>query len=95
MDVQTILTMIVVPTAGALSAAVIALWRQSNILHQRTSARLEREVDDCETDRREHQAWAITISERVGNLEGTVSAQHRSQEQIVQFCDNILRRLDD
>jgi len=93
-DVHTILTLIVVPAAGALSAAVIALWKQSNTLHQRTSARLEKEVDDCESDRKAHQEWALTISERVGNLEGTVNTQAKSQEQLVEFCDLILQRME-
>lgn len=93
-DAHTIMTLIVVPAAGALSAAVIALWRQSNALHIRTSSRLEQEVDECEASRGKQHDWAIAISERVGNLEGTVNSQARSQEQIIQFCDDIVERLD-
>ena len=94
MDIHTILTLIIVPAAGALCSAVIALWRQSNTLHLRTSARLEEEVDECEEDRKSQHDWAVTISERVGKLEGTVQTQAKSQEHIIQFCDEVIERLD-
>lgn len=93
MTIETILTLVVVPAAGALVAAVTTMWRQSNKTQERVIHRLESEVDECETRAVEQHEWALEISERVGNLEGTVQAQAQSQEQLMDLCDRIVEKI--
>ena len=71
-DVVGIATAIVV----ALSGGMIVLWRNNQASLQDRIAHTERKLGSCETQHREAMQSIVTLSQRVGNLEGFAQRKH-------------------
>lgn len=57
---------IMVPAIGALASVVVYLWRHDVKRHERTETKL----DECEEHHEKTRGELLTLTEKVGRLEG-------------------------
>ena len=60
----------------ALAAGMVALWKSNQASLQDRIAHTERKLGSCEEQHREAMQSIVTLSQRVGNLEGFAQRKH-------------------
>jgi hypothetical protein len=82
------------PIVGGLAAAVTVLWRSMHRQMVNTETRVCTKLKECEDRHVERDMWTVSMSEKVGRLEGLMEGHEQAREDLKSLSDKVVLLLD-
>ena len=82
------------PIVGGLAAAITVLWRSMHRQMVSTEKNISKKLQECEDRHVERDMWAVSMSEKVGRVEGLMEGHEQAKEDLKSLSDKVVLLLD-
>ena len=78
------------PIASAMAGALAVLWRAMHRQMIATERRVSKKLKDCEDRHVERDLWALSMSEKIGRLEGLMEGHDQAREDLRDLSSKVI-----
>lgn len=78
------------PIVGGLAAAITVLWKSMHKQMVNTEKRVSKKLQECEDRHVDRDMWTVSMSEKVGRLEGLMEGHEQAREDLKSLSDKVV-----